>query len=136
MKNHVTVKVSVNCIIEQNDKVLLVQEAIGRIRGFWSIPGGKVDEGESFKEAAKREIKEETDLDVVNIQKISIIQEEPNQTVNHIFKVQAKGNPKPQANEILDIKWFSLKEVVEIKDKLRKPWVLEIIENYLKNKND
>lgn len=33
-------------------------------QGTWTMPGGKLEFGESFEEAAKREIKEETDLDV------------------------------------------------------------------------
>ncbi len=125
-------KVSVNCIIEKDGKVLLVQEAIGKIRGLWSVPGGKVDLGESFEEAVIREVKEETNLDVLDSKELSIIQEEPNHTSKHIFKVTAKGDPKPQIGEILDVKWFSLKEIKEMKDKLRKPWVLEIIEEYFK----
>lgn len=34
-------------------------------QGTWTMPGGKLEFGESFEEAAKREIKEETDLDVM-----------------------------------------------------------------------
>lgn len=32
--------------------------------GTWTMPGGKLDFGEEFKDGAKREVKEETDLDV------------------------------------------------------------------------
>jgi len=49
----------VGVYIEQNGKVLMVQEK-GRALGLWSIPLGHVDVGESLKEAAKREVKEET----------------------------------------------------------------------------
>jgi len=132
MKNHVKVKVSVNCLIENDGKILLVQEAVGKIRGLWSVPGGKVDEGESFAEAVLREVKEETDLDVLSSEEIIIIQEEPDHTAKHIFKVKAKGTLKPQVGEILDVQWFSLKEMREMKEKLRKPWVLEIAKEYFK----
>ena len=35
-------------------------------RGYWDLPKGKVDEGESVKECAIREVKEETGLQAVN----------------------------------------------------------------------
>lgn len=131
MKEPVKVKVSVTCLIEKDGKVLFVQEGAGKIKGLWSLPGGKVDEGETFEEAVERELKEETNLDVINMKEIDIVQEEPNHTVKHIYRVEAKGNLKSQIGEILDIKWFSPEEVKEMKDKLRNPWVLNVIENYL-----
>ncbi len=121
MKNHITTKVSVNCITEKDAKVLLVQEAIGKIRGLWSVPGGKIDGVESFKEVAKREVKEETNLNALKLQKISIIQEKPNYTVKHIFKAKTEGTLKAQEDEILDVQYFSLKEIKEMKNQLRKP---------------
>jgi len=131
MKEPIKVKVSVNCLIEKDGKVLLVQEGVGKIKGTWSVPGGKVDEGETFEEAIKREVKEETNLDVLEIEKVEIIQDSPEHTVKHIYKVKAEGDPKPQIGEILDIKWFSLEEVMEMKDKLRKPWVLDVVVKYI-----
>src|SRR3989344_3310652 len=57
-------KVSVVAIhIEQDGKVLMVQEK-GQAWGLWSIPIGHVDEGETPKEAAKREVKEETGYNI------------------------------------------------------------------------
>ncbi|MCR4322841.1 MAG: NUDIX hydrolase [Candidatus Azambacteria bacterium] len=130
MENHITTKVGVYCIIEKDGKILLAQEAKGGISGTWSIPGGKVDEGESFEEAVKREVKEETNLDVFDMEEMSIIQEEPNHTVKHIFIVKTDGEIAPQEGEILDVRWFSFEEVQEMKNELRKPWVLTIIEEY------
>ncbi|MEK7493989.1 MAG: NUDIX hydrolase [Patescibacteria group bacterium] len=132
MENHITTKVSVHCIIEKDGRILLVQEAKEEILGKWSIPGGKVNEGEVFDAAVKREVKEETNLNVFDMEEMSIIQEEPNHTVKHIFKVKAVGEIKPQEGEILDIRWFSLDEIQRMKDNLRKPWVLNIIEEYFK----
>jgi len=50
-------------ILEKHGKIFLMKRANTRVfNGYWSLPGGKIDEGESLKEAIKREIKEETNL--------------------------------------------------------------------------
>ncbi|MBI2394634.1 MAG: NUDIX hydrolase [Deltaproteobacteria bacterium] len=46
------------------DQVVLVQRANPPAQGTWTLPGGKVDRGESLVAAARREVREETGLDV------------------------------------------------------------------------
>ncbi len=43
-----------------------------RSAGEWSLPGGKLDWGETFEEGAIREVKEETGLDIKNPKVISV----------------------------------------------------------------
>ncbi len=47
----------------RNDEVLLVRRASGMRQGEWSIPGGKVEYGETVRAAAQRELREETGVD-------------------------------------------------------------------------
>jgi len=51
------------CLIEFNDKFLLVR--LNYAHRNWTLPGGKVNKNESFQDAAIREAKEETGIDVV-----------------------------------------------------------------------
>lgn len=51
-------------IFNNRRQVLLIQRDQPPASGFWSIPGGKLEPGESLVEACQREIKEETGLDV------------------------------------------------------------------------
>ncbi|CAM5617720.1 bifunctional class I SAM-dependent methyltransferase/NUDIX hydrolase [Streptomyces avidinii] len=55
---HAAVGVGVGVIIQSPDGVLLGQHR----RGTWELPGGSVEPGESFAEAAVRELHEEADL--------------------------------------------------------------------------
>ncbi len=48
-------------LIQQNDKILLVKEKYEG-HSFWSIPSGKLEMGETYEQAAKRETKEETGI--------------------------------------------------------------------------
>lgn len=51
-------------IIDENGKVLCAQRGYGSLIGKWEFPGGKVEPGETDKEALAREIKEELNIDV------------------------------------------------------------------------
>ena len=51
-------------IAVRNGELLLIQRGRGASIGEWSIPGGRVEFGETMVEAVKREIAEETGLDV------------------------------------------------------------------------
>ena len=48
---------------EENEKILLVKNK-GKDFSYYTLPGGAVEPGETLEEAAKREVKEETGLDV------------------------------------------------------------------------
>ena len=56
--------IGVGAVILQRGKVLIVKRAHAPRKGEWSLPGGRVELGESLVEATRREIREETGLDV------------------------------------------------------------------------
>lgn len=55
---------SCNALICQDDQVLLVRRSAEPFRGYWSLPGGKVELGETVLEALERECREETGLQI------------------------------------------------------------------------
>lgn len=54
-----SLKSVVNCVLREENKILMLQKPK---RGWWVVPGGKVEEGETLLEAILREFKEETNL--------------------------------------------------------------------------
>lgn len=54
----------VAAIILQGDEILATQRGYGEFKGGWEFPGGKIEPGELPREALKREIKEELDVDI------------------------------------------------------------------------
>lgn len=118
------------CLIKKDNRYLLVQEAQQKAYGLWNLPAGHVDKGEKIREAAIREVKEETGYDVALIKEIAILHEEATNAVKHIFSADIVGGEISFRNdEILDVKWLTFDEVKIINDneKIRRPWVWDII---------
>ncbi len=51
-------------LIFEDGKILLVERGKEPLKGYWSIPGGIVETGEKLVEGIRREVAEETGLDV------------------------------------------------------------------------
>ena len=56
--------VGVGAVVVRDGRALLVRRAHEPRKGEWSLPGGLLDLGEALVDAARREVKEETGLDV------------------------------------------------------------------------
>ena len=54
--------VAAGVYLERDGKILILERAAGVMIGFWTLPSGILDAGESPEEAARRELFEETGL--------------------------------------------------------------------------
>ena len=106
-------------LIYDNDKFLLIKRGKEPYEGCWSLPGGSQEAGETLEAAAKRELKEETNLDAEDLKfakiRDRIIYDEDNDLKFHFVLATFVTNTfsgKPKAmDDAADIGWFSLKDM-------------------------
>lgn len=80
--------------------------------GTWTMPGGKFEWGETLEEAAGRELKEETGMDLIK-SKVICVNNDKNEHAHFItvgfLALEFEGNPKiMEPDEITEWKWFEM----------------------------
>ena len=94
---------TVDIIIEIEDKKVILIKRKNPPYG-WAIPGGFVDRGESLEQAAVREAKEETSLEISNLRQFhtySALDRDPRfHTISTVFTAKAGGRPKAEDDAI------------------------------------
>lgn len=103
------------CLIYEDEKVLLGMKKRGFGKGKWNGFGGKIREGESLEEAAKREFFEECRVSISGLDRRGILEfsfkENPQEILEvHIFKAK-HFTGEPKETEEMDPEWFSLDSI-------------------------
>ncbi|HLC87790.1 MAG TPA: NUDIX hydrolase [Patescibacteria group bacterium] len=111
-------------IVFKDGQVLLIKNAALRDpkKAYWGFPKGHIKEREKSEEAAIREIKEETGIEVEIIKKLGDSRYVfTNKQKEKVFKVvvyflmkYVSGETKPQDLEVLEVKWFDPAQAMEL----------------------
>ena len=62
--DYINPKIVAGAVVTNRDKILLCKRAIDPRKGFWTLPAGFMEEGESVEEAAMREALEEANAEI------------------------------------------------------------------------
>jgi ADP-ribose pyrophosphatase YjhB (NUDIX family) len=106
--------VAVVALLDERRHVLLVRQSYGR--RWWALPGGEVEQGESAENAALREVKEETGLDLLIARPVGqySLQRPSGRSVVYLYAAEhADGSMHLDPSEVEEAGWFAADDVPE-----------------------
>lgn len=109
-------------MIMRDGKVLLIQRGKEPGRGLWAVPGGMVDVGETLREAAAREAKEETCLDVEVGEVCWVVDTIGRDADGRVryhnvivdYLAEVTGGEAVCADDAMDVRWVGPREVEDL----------------------
>lgn len=117
-------RIIVSAIIENSKGEILIGKKPsnrGVYLNVWHIPGGGIEQGERIEEGLKREIKEETSLEIIDIQPIIFsddittkIKDNESEEIHMIFldfKCKAKTDNFTPNGDLENLKWIPKSEI-------------------------
>jgi colanic acid biosynthesis protein WcaH len=103
-------------ILNNKNEVLLCHRTNKPAQGTWWFPGGRVQKGETMREAIIRKVKQETGLEIRILEQLGTDEtlfpdgpfDGPTHTINTVFLVTAKKkDPVTLDNQHDDLRWFN-----------------------------
>ncbi len=105
--------------VDEKKRVLLVEQyRLPAMKKLWELPAGKVDEGETVLQAAKRELTEETGYKAKNWKKLQSFFPSPGYVEEKMTIFLAtdliEGEAHPMDDERIEKRWFTRKEIDDL----------------------
>ncbi|MCD6477529.1 MAG: NUDIX hydrolase [Candidatus Aenigmarchaeota archaeon] len=113
---------AVDVIIEKDGEILLIKRGSKTFHGKLALPGGHVEYGETVEDAAKREVKEETGLNI-EIKKLFNVYSDPKRdprghVVSIVFVGEIKSGKTKASSDAADVKFYKIEDIMNRKNDL------------------
>lgn len=100
-------KVVAAAVILKNGQVLLIQRNMEPGIGLWALPAGHVDRGEAVEHAVRREVLEETGLEVEARGLVGVYSQTGHPVILAAYDATiVGGSPRPDCVEVRDVRFF------------------------------
>jgi ADP-ribose pyrophosphatase YjhB (NUDIX family) len=110
-------EVCVGAVVVDDDRLLLIRRGHGPAAGEWSLPGGRVEFGETMVEALVREVYEETALEVVvgdYIGHVELLGDDTHFVVHDFHAIAFDAEVVTAGDDANEAAWFNLNVVTEL----------------------
>lgn len=114
-----TVDALVYCTLNNDIFVLLIQRGNEPFKGKWALPGGFVNMDETLEEACKRELLEETGLEVEKMNQFkafdALHRDPRHRTISVVFSVQLNENAQVKGGDDAAMAgWFPVTDLPDL----------------------
>lgn len=109
----------VGVVVRQDNRILLIQRGRPPRQGEWGIPGGALELGETWRQAAVREVREECGIEIALgniIDVVDIVLRDGNERVQYHYAIvdfvaEYLSGDLRAASDVLDARWVALDEL-------------------------
>jgi 8-oxo-dGTP diphosphatase len=104
-------------VVDREGRVLLVRRAHPPSAGAWTLPGGRVEPGESTEAAIVREVREETALEthvLCSIGSVRITREGLSFHIHEYLVVPVDDRPARAGDDAAEVRWASRSELAAL----------------------
>lgn len=113
--------VSVVAIVTNEKNEILILDHYFRPGASWGLPGGFIDPYEQAENGIRREIKEETDLELENLSLLKV--RTIGKHLEILFIAEGVGKAKVNSQEIKELGWFALDNLPENMGETQLEWI-------------
>ncbi len=129
---------SVDVVVVDGNKILLVKRGQPPHQGKWALPGGFVEYGETVEAAARREIQEETGM-AIDLSEILGVYSDPERdprghTVSVVFVGKMVGGQLQGGDDAADTKWYDVNDLREERLAFDHEMIVQDFRQWLKNR--
>jgi len=120
--------IGVGALVEKEGKVLLVRRAQEPGKGYWTNPGGYIEQLEPIEETIRREVMEESGVEAV-VRSVVALRDQPRgiHNVYIAFSMEyISGEPTPDGVEVDAAGFYSLEEMGEMNIAPFTQWLVDV----------
>ena len=130
--HYVNPRVVTGCLPVHKDQVLLCKRAIEPRYGFWTLPAGYLENGETITDGASRETMEEANANVAGLELYTVFSLPHISQIYMFFLAELKKPEFSSGEESLEVKLFSENEIPW--DSLSFPVVTQTLEFFFEDR--